>query len=543
MDLISEEYRQQNAELHRSGRYGRWGYREAENILKTAKEFKCESILDFGAGQGTLSKTISLPVTNYDPAIEEYSELPTSKFDLVVCFPSGTHVRGSNKTIESIQVGDVVSDKNNGEQRVTKKYEREYSGKMHKIKVANLPEFHVTPEHPVLVSDVRRVHRKNNTSHKKSEYEYVNKGDFWKSAELLEKGDWVSLPRETEIDNFYFSFEMGRGKKISTNVLDEDLAWLLGLYAGDGCSHFPSPGAGVGMIYLGYHEEDIAERAKYCLQKIGVNSSIDERPDRGVRVVRFSCVGLCKRLCEWISVHAKNKEVPIQVLKSEESVVRGFIEGLVDSDGCIRDTRGDKYYSVSTISTNLAYGLVELLHKIGVGCRLHWEDPSEYNIQGRTGMNSGHYTISWQYRNYHSMHQSGMQPYSACRFIEDRVYLRVSSIEEYSVDSEVVYNIETEDNTYNIPITVHNCSDVLEHVEPEYLDNVLETIRSLTEKVAYFVIATSLDGTKTLPDGRDPHLIVEDGEWWVDRIYEHLPVYRYYKQDRREAVVIIALNK
>lgn len=86
-------------------------------------------------------------------------------------------------------------------------------------------------------------------------------------------------------------------------------------------------------------------------------------------------------------------------------------------------------------------------------------------------------------------------------------------------------------------------SDVCEHIEPEYLDNVLETARSLTEKVAYFVIATSLDGTKTLPDGRDPHLIVEDAEWWVNRIYEHMPIYRWYKQDRRDAVVIIGLNK
>ena len=92
MDLISEEYRQQNAELHRSGRYGRWGYREAENILKTAKEFRCETVLDYGCGAATLSKSLPLPVTNYDPAIEEYSKLPTEKHDMLVLSDVCEHI-------------------------------------------------------------------------------------------------------------------------------------------------------------------------------------------------------------------------------------------------------------------------------------------------------------------------------------------------------------------------------------------------------------------------------------------------------------------
>ena len=88
-----------------------------------------------------------------------------------------------------------------------------------------------------------------------------------------------------------------------------------------------------------------------------------------------------------------------------------------------------------------------------------------------------------------------------------------------------------------------NCSDVLEHIEPDYLDNVLETIKFYTEKVAYFVIATTPDGTKKLPDGRDPHLIVESAEWWVEKLSEYFKIYFWYQKDKRGAVVVICLNE
>lgn len=57
------------------------------------------------------------------------------------------------------------------------------------------------------------------------------------------------------------------------------------------------------------------------------------------------------------------------------------------------------------------------------------------------------------------------------------------------------------------------CTDVLEHVEPEYLPEVLDHIRLLTKKVAFMVVACRL-ANRHLPDGRNAHLIVETPEWW-----------------------------
>ena len=67
------------------------------------------------------------------------------------------------------------------------------------------------------------------------------------------------------------------------------------------------------------------------------------------------------------------------------------------------------------------------------------------------------------------------------------------------------------------------CLDVLEHIEPECLDAVLAHIRALTLKAAVFAIHLSR-AAKSLPDGRNAHLIIESQEWWLARIGERFTV-------------------
>ena len=61
------------------------------------------------------------------------------------------------------------------------------------------------------------------------------------------------------------------------------------------------------------------------------------------------------------------------------------------------------------------------------------------------------------------------------------------------------------------------CTDVLEHIEPGCLNNVLEDLQRLTIKTVFLVIATR-PALKTLPDGRNAHLIVQDAQWWLTRL-------------------------
>lgn len=63
------------------------------------------------------------------------------------------------------------------------------------------------------------------------------------------------------------------------------------------------------------------------------------------------------------------------------------------------------------------------------------------------------------------------------------------------------------------------CLDVLEHVEPEFLDAVLDHLQSLTEHILLMSVSCRLS-QKLLPDGRNSHLIVEPMEWWLQKIMD-----------------------
>ena len=63
------------------------------------------------------------------------------------------------------------------------------------------------------------------------------------------------------------------------------------------------------------------------------------------------------------------------------------------------------------------------------------------------------------------------------------------------------------------------CTDVMEHIEPEHLTAVLDDIALLASKGVFFVI-TMRPAQKPLPDGTNPHRIVEDETWWLPHLMQ-----------------------
>jgi len=58
------------------------------------------------------------------------------------------------------------------------------------------------------------------------------------------------------------------------------------------------------------------------------------------------------------------------------------------------------------------------------------------------------------------------------------------------------------------------CIDVLEHIEEEYLGNVLDELKSIIVKFGIFTIAT-IPARKFLKDGRNAHIIQKPASWWL----------------------------
>ncbi len=89
--LISDNYRELNAEIHRNSAI--WGVIPMENIriIKgLCEKTKIESILDYGCGKGRLGKVLSC-VQSYDPGVPAFAA-PPKPADLVVCTSVLEHI-------------------------------------------------------------------------------------------------------------------------------------------------------------------------------------------------------------------------------------------------------------------------------------------------------------------------------------------------------------------------------------------------------------------------------------------------------------------
>ena len=61
------------------------------------------------------------------------------------------------------------------------------------------------------------------------------------------------------------------------------------------------------------------------------------------------------------------------------------------------------------------------------------------------------------------------------------------------------------------------CTDVMEHIEPELLDNVIDHLADLSRVYCFMIISTR-PAMKFLEDGRNAHLIVQPASWWQERL-------------------------
>lgn len=91
------------------------------------------------------------------------------------------------------------------------------------------------------------------------------------------------------------------------------------------------------------------------------------------------------------------------------------------------------------------------------------------------------------------------------------------------------------------PADIVLCSDVLEHVEPDCLVNVLKHIASKTITLCVFGIA-SRPAKRTLCDGRNAHLIIENCDWWTNTLSESFNIVRQVGNEHFALMLAIPLG-
>lgn len=93
------------------------------------------------------------------------------------------------------------------------------------------------------------------------------------------------------------------------------------------------------------------------------------------------------------------------------------------------------------------------------------------------------------------------------------------------------------------PADLVACIDVLEHIEPECLDDVLTHLASKVKRLAFVTIHTG-PAVKVLKDGRNAHLIQQLPEWWLPKLFQHFGLIHFQiRHNGFECVLHMRHNK
>ena len=147
----------------------------------------------------------------------------------------------------------------------------------------------------------------------------------------------------------------------SAAILDEDLAWFLGLFTAEGYARTEV------CITLGEQENDLALRAERVMtEKFGLE--VRHRVTDGAHHLIMRSAPLARRLKELVGCDAHNKHVPSVLWEAERNLVLAYIKGWMDGDGTT-DTSSD-HATITTVSKSLAYQGLWLLRMNGIATRI-----------------------------------------------------------------------------------------------------------------------------------------------------------------------------
>ncbi len=94
--------------------------------------------------------------------------------------------------------------------------------------------------------------------------------------------------------------------------------------------------------------------------------------------------------------------------------------------------------------------------------------------------------------------------------------------------------------TIPYPHSLVVCIDVLEHVEPDLIYNVLDDLERVTHKAGYFVISTQ-PASRVLCNGKNAHLIVQPSTWWEQELEKRFKLVSVFKTSAEMHVVVTPL--
>lgn len=155
-------------------------------------------------------------------------------------------------------------------------------------------------------------------------------------------------------------------------TLDEDLAYLLGWFIGDGCAGFIQGSPNRFIISLGKDKKRYYRELKRVIERVlGVSPGLDARTDFSTDLYfhSFSFKMLLREL-HLLGKKAHQKFVPNVLYNAKPEIQKSFLRGFLESDGSIivkyYNNRPTVRLSYTTASRVLAEGIIVLYRQLGV---------------------------------------------------------------------------------------------------------------------------------------------------------------------------------
>ncbi|RRK33476.1 DNA (cytosine-5-)-methyltransferase [Schaedlerella arabinosiphila] len=349
------------------------------------------------------------------------------------CFEAGTLVMTDRgyKCIEHIQAGDRVLTHKNRFHPVVRPMKHR-AGEIYELDVFGVENLRVTGKHPFLVKD----------------------GDSakWKAVQELEAGDLIAVPvnNKAELPEWDGITYERRGREYRLDGLDlgsRDFWWFVGCYMGDGWYRVTKRknASDNYRVVIACNEEKL-ERLKRHVDRMFRYSVAKERT---AYKVHFTNKELTVFLMQF-GKGAGGKRLTETVFNLPEDLLRAFLEGYFETDGCMVG----KYHQASTISRELAYGIRDCVHKAyRMPCAVYRNKmPKTCVIEGRTVRQHDFYTVRFK---------EGRSERDGSFFMDGYVWCRFRGSRKVPFDG-YVYNMEVEDdNSYTAGgLAAHNCQDI-----------------------------------------------------------------------------------
>ena len=313
------------------------------------------------------------------------------------CLPPDSVISGEFKEISQYKKGDLVYGYSGSEGSVKQVLERDYDGKLVRLKAQGCLSIGVTSDHKVLV-----VHAIQKCGGKNRKFHREFPSPTWVPAKELRRrpmcenkndcGDFVVIPKlkgsftgyELPISPFTnkrgLSVLKGKGLPMVFK-LNKISAWLLGLYVAEGCS---SASKGELIFCLGKHEKDLISQTVKNIKSIGYSAGVRDRQTSSI-VILYSRV-LCRAFKEWCGENAHSKRIPEFIINhSDLDIVSAFLKGYILGDGNIRKHEGRTQVSATTVSKTLALQLQLLSVRLSGVFHITVHDYSKYESTAPDG--------------------------------------------------------------------------------------------------------------------------------------------------------------